>query len=457
VKEILLVGKNTGLSDRFELVLKRNFSVTNAYDALFDVTNSLEKKRKKNKIESFLLFKDIDFVVINSDILLSKNNNIERFVFSVIECCKKLNIKMFFCVQKNPLICHKEYFCFADDIDTKYLDRLSLLISTINFKTDLYVELDFAMGTAVDPYVNLLNYSNKEEKTIDFKIGIDRMISLDLADNIIESLVLNGKEYGEIALLKSMDITKKDFFKKAKIFFENFDDEVNVNKDSLKVNDDKITSFFRFVRSQQNCVFEVVYRMSPHDYIGFETVASFRRRLGSNIINEIPSNIKDEISCVVPIPETGKHYAQGLAESLKVPYVEAIFKNPKSGRGFDIQDSDKRRHFIYEKLSVIRDLVRDKNICLVDEAIFTGATLRVVSNILKGMGANKIFIALPTPQCRTQCHVNMQPPRSMLMEYQRTEDLSTYFDVDGVYFKGLNNFKTEICSNGQFCHTCFSK
>ena len=110
-----------------------------------------------------------------------------------------------------------------------------------------------------------------------------------------------------------------------------------------------------------------------------------------------------------------------------------------------------------EKLLIIEDLVRDKSICLVDEAIFTGATLKTVCNQLRDVGVKSIYIAIPTPPCYRQCHVKMLPQRNMLLEYQRSENLSYYFDSDEVYYGTVEEFDAELYKHGKFCYNCFQK
>ena len=97
-----------------------------------------------------------------------------------------------------------------------------------------------------------------------------------------------------------------------------------------------------------------------------------------------------------------------------------------------------------------------KNICLVDEAIFTGSTLSVVCSLRK-IRVKKIYIAIPSPECVSQCKFNMTPKRSLLLEYMRSEDLHKYFDVNGVFFKNGNDYIVELNKLASLCTKCFLK
>lgn len=465
MRNILLVGKNTGLTDRLDLVLSRTFSVINALEVFYDYFVSDADEIPFKYIDSFCKYKKIDLVVLSSDVLASNNENMQQLISSLIESCRKMGLKLAFCVQSAPIVVTEdEGFAFADEYLDFYEERLSLFQDEIYKKEDLCVKVDTVLGAAISPKNNLLSHSNNSGQLLMRTSKGDCKLTVTLADDIANKIVSEIDSQGRIEIKAGVSTTRKEFISRLQALFEPPSKNYNFKYEPLHElrsdayqSDLEIAKFHNIAISQQNCVFEAVYRMSPRESISNESVASFRRRLGAGVAKEISLEAKAEIDCIVPVPETGKHYAQGLAEALGVPYVEALFKNPKSGRSFDILNTDERRHFLYEKLSVIQDLVQGKNICLVDEAIFTGATLKVVSNILRGMGVKKIYIAIPTPKCHHQCHVNMQPPRSMLLEYQRSEDLPLYFDVDGVFFKNLTTFEHEINRVGRFCYQCFSE
>lgn len=465
MRNILLVGKNTGLTDRLDLVLSRTYSVINAFEVFYEYFASDADEVPFECFDSFCKYKKLEFVVLSSDVLASNNENMGQLIWSIIKSCREIGLKLIFCVQSSPIIAtDDEKFAFADEYLSFYKKRLEVFQNEIHKKKDLYVTVDTVLGAAINPKNNLLSHSNNNGKIMLHTTKGEENIVIALADDIVNMIVSEIDSSGEMEIKAGLLATRTDFISQLRLVLDSSKKNYNFKYEPLHElrsgayqSHLEIEQFHNVAISQQNCVFEVVYRMSPRDSISHESIASFRRRLGAGVAEEIPFEAKAAIDCIVPVPETGKHYAQGLAEVLEVPYVEALFKNPKSGRSFDILNTDERRHFLYEKLSVIRDLVQGKSICLVDEAIFTGATLKVVSNILRGMGAKKIYIAIPTPKCHSQCHVNMQPPRSMLLEYQRSEDLPLYFDVDGIFFKKVTAFEREINEVGRFCYQCFSE
>jgi hypoxanthine phosphoribosyltransferase len=205
---------------------------------------------------------------------------------------------------------------------------------------------------------------------------------------------------------------------------------------------------------QAHCAVNYLYRKAPEDAFGLSTVAELRSALGKTLANSIPHEVVAEVDMIVPVPETGKIYAQGLATALGLPYMEGIYKIDRE-RSFDIENYDQRREFLFSRLNVVPGSLMGKIVLVVDEAIFTGATLKVVSYLLKQAGARRIYFAIPSPEVRYECKFNMQPNRNLLSEYVRKEDLWSYFDVQNVHFQENEAFVKAIDQHGPKCVACF--
>jgi len=208
------------------------------------------------------------------------------------------------------------------------------------------------------------------------------------------------------------------------------------------------------VTRQAHCAVNYIYRWAPEDAFGSRTIEQFRFGLGKALARSIPRDVVGGVDMIVPVPETGKIYAQGLAAALGLPYLEAIYK-ADSKRSFDIESFDVRREFLFSRLSVVPGLLMGKSVIVVDEAIFTGATLKVVSHLLRQAGAQCVYFAIPSPEARYECNFNMQPKRNLLSAYVRKEDLWSYFNVQAVYFQDDVTFIHSTEQDGPQCMACF--
>lgn len=206
----------------------------------------------------------------------------------------------------------------------------------------------------------------------------------------------------------------------------------------------------------RECAFQFVYEKSPEEYYLNNSVAESRIELGMALAKEITDEVKDKIDFVCPVPNTGTYYAMGLAEKLCKPYIQGITKLSKTERSFHIESTDERKKFLWSKIYIIPELVKNKNIAVVDEAIFTGATLKVVCEMLKDAGAADIYLCIPTPKCRYHCEYGVQPERQMLLEYISEGMLNEYFGVAQCFWQSDMVFKEfSLKFSNRICMECF--
>jgi len=210
------------------------------------------------------------------------------------------------------------------------------------------------------------------------------------------------------------------------------------------------------LRKQMACVFQMIYKSNPTEKIYGVRVGNYRYNLGKKLAQVLPKEIIQKADYVVPVPTSGLYYAMGLAEEVKVPYMQALVKPDELIRSFQISDIALREKVIRNKIIPIREFLRGKSVILVDEAIFTGITLRIVCDMIKACEAACIYIAIPTPICRSICKQYVQPERKLLSQNVNEEELAKYFKVDGVFFQKYFEFESSINTMGNICRDCFA-
>ena len=210
------------------------------------------------------------------------------------------------------------------------------------------------------------------------------------------------------------------------------------------------------VKKQMNCVFKLIYKSQPIDEINNVNIGEFRYNLGKKLGKEIDKNILSELDYIVPVPSSGLFYAMGLAEETGIPYMQGLVKSETTARSFNIMDLGLREKIIRSKIMPVKNILKGKNIALVDEAIFTGTTLRITCDILKACGVNQIHICIPTPISFFRCEQYVQPSRVLLSENISTQKISEYFRVESVTFLYYNTFIEYLDNNcGPMCYDCF--
>ncbi|MCM1498994.1 MAG: hypothetical protein NC124_11070 [Clostridium sp.] len=207
---------------------------------------------------------------------------------------------------------------------------------------------------------------------------------------------------------------------------------------------------------QKKCSFKLIYQLNPDDYFYGRLVCKERIALGRRLASSIPKSVIDEIDFVSPVPNTGTYYAMGLAEGISKPYIQGIMKTLTEERSFQLADADMRKKFLWSKIKTLPELVEGKTVAVVDEAIFTGSTLKAVCGMLHESKVQRIYLCIPTPRCRYHCSYKVHPDRAMLLEYLTEPMLTDYFDVDGIFFQEDHVFENVLDSiENDLCRECF--
>lgn len=212
----------------------------------------------------------------------------------------------------------------------------------------------------------------------------------------------------------------------------------------------------KIMRKQMNCIFRLIYKSSSYEKLYGARVGDFRFKMGQFMGTVLKQTVIRECDCVVPVPNSGLYYAMGLAESIRKPYIQALAKTSPNSRSFNIANPAERDRYLKSKIVPIPEMIREKNVLLVDEAIFTGATLRTVCDMLKACGARKIHICIPTPICYTRCRQYIQPYRTVLTEQTGENEIADYFGVESITYISCDDFIKNIMPlQDYFCYECF--
>lgn len=211
-------------------------------------------------------------------------------------------------------------------------------------------------------------------------------------------------------------------------------------------------------QKQKFCSLRFLYKGDVNENIFGKNVGQFRIELGKTLASYVSENVVSRLDYIVPVPSSGIFYALGLAECLKIPFLPALRKLEVSERAFEIQNVDTRKKFLYQNMQINSKLIKGKKIMLVDEAIFTGATLKVVCDILKDCKVKEIHLAIPSPKCYNQCPYLIQPQRTLLLEKISESYMQEYFGVQSLSFLPFEAYKRAFNAvNANFCVECFEK
>lgn len=161
------------------------------------------------------------------------------------------------------------------------------------------------------------------------------------------------------------------------------------------INDQGLRSVQAFPEHERRafCIFEYVYFARPDSTIANRNVYKVRVEMGRQLAREFPI----DADLVIPVPDSGNSAALGYAMESGIPYEMAFVRNHYIGRSF-LQPTQLIRDFnVRVKLNLIRELVKDQRVIIVDDSIVRGTTCKARVNNLKEAGAKEVHVLVSCP------------------------------------------------------------
>jgi amidophosphoribosyltransferase len=169
-------------------------------------------------------------------------------------------------------------------------------------------------------------------------------------------------------------------------------------------------------KQEKPCMFEFVYFAKPDSRINVRSIHDCRFDLGRLLAKDYPV----DADIVVPVPESGRHYATGYAMESGIPLDEGIMKD-KDERSFIQQTQESRDKVVEEGLSYLRSVLNEKRVVLIDDSIVRGTNIRKLINGLKKAGAKEVHVRIGCPPLIAPCYLGIDM-RSKKEFIARTKD-----------------------------------
>ena len=198
------------------------------------------------------------------------------------------------------------------------------------------------------------------------------------------------------------------------------------------------------------CFFEYVYFARSDAYMDGRLNQHVRERIGSVLWGESPV----DADMVVPVPDSGRSHARGLADASGLPYTEALMKNRYVHRTFIMPTQESRELNVRLKVNPIKQVVQGKRLILVDDSIVRGTTMRRIVKMLRDAGAAEVHLRIGAPPILAPCYLGIDmSTRDQLIAAQKDVDAIckelgadslAYISIDGIV-EALDFPKDELC------------
>ena len=224
----------------------------------------------------------------------------------------------------------------------------------------------------------------------------------------------------------------------------------------VRINSKGLESFHTFTSPRHAyCIFEYIYFSRPDSNIFGHNVYQVRKNLGRRLAQEFPA----ECDFAMPIPDSGSYAAVGFTQEAKVPYEFGVIRNHYVGRTF-IQPSQLTRDFrVKVKLNPIRDVLKDKNIVIIEDSIVRGTTSKTRVKTLREAGSKQIHMRVSCPPIQYPCFYGIDFPtrKELIASSKSVEDIAKYIGVDSLCYLSVQGMLNAMPHQpSKFCTACFT-
>jgi amidophosphoribosyltransferase len=212
----------------------------------------------------------------------------------------------------------------------------------------------------------------------------------------------------------------------------------------------------RTADTQAFCIFEFIYFARPDSTFYGQNVYQARKAHGRRLANEAPA----DADFVMPFPDSGTYAALGYSEESGIPFEMGMIRNHYVGRTF-IQPAQSMRDFgVRIKLNPVRELLKGKDIIIIEDSVIRGTTIKTRVKSLRELGVNRAHMRVAGPPHRFPCHygIDFSTRGELIAARKSVEELRGFLGLDSLHYLSIEGL---LQSTGiekperHFCKACF--
>jgi amidophosphoribosyltransferase len=225
----------------------------------------------------------------------------------------------------------------------------------------------------------------------------------------------------------------------------------------LVIDENGPQSFFPLEKRERlaHCIFEFIYFARPDSTIFGKNVYLVRKRLGEKLYEECPLTA----DFVMPFPDSGNYAAIGYAAKAHLPFEFGVIRNHYIGRTF-IQPSEKLRDLsVRMKLNPVKELIRGKEVVVIDDSLVRGTTSKNRIRSIKLAGARAVHFLITCPPLRFPCFFGIDFPskQELIAAKHSIEEIRKFLDIDTLYYLSLEGMLSAVEDlSDKVCTACFT-
>lgn len=222
------------------------------------------------------------------------------------------------------------------------------------------------------------------------------------------------------------------------------------------------------------CIFEYVYFSRPDSKIFGENVDKVRRKIGKFLAREhrlenIIRARSGKKPVIISVPDSSNTAAIGYASETRKMGFDCKFdigliRNHYVGRTFISPGQGSRELKVRTKFNVVKGVLQDRPVVIVDDSIVRGTTSRHLVNMIRSANPSEVHFMVSSPPIIEPCHYGMDfpsPKELMANVYNRdVKKMAEALGVDSLNYLSpmglVAAVKEANASPIGYCTACFT-
>lgn len=220
--------------------------------------------------------------------------------------------------------------------------------------------------------------------------------------------------------------------------------------------------------NDKHCIFEYIYFSRPDSKIFGHSVDKIRRKLGKVLAKNHPVRDRDgQKVIVISVPDSSNTAAMGYENQLEKDSIRARFeigliRSHYIGRTFIQPGQQKREMGVRIKFNIVKGVLHNRTVVLVDDSIVRGTTSKQLVNLIKEAKPKELHIRISSPPIISPCYYGMDfPSKEELIAYRLNSDIEKirdFLEVDSLEYLTIDELLEAMVDQdpNDFCTACFS-
>jgi len=135
-----------------------------------------------------------------------------------------------------------------------------------------------------------------------------------------------------------------------------------------------------------------------------------------------------------------------------------MIRNHYVGRTF-IQPSQTMRDYSTRiKINPVRSMIKGKRICIVDDSIVRGTTIRSRVKKLRELGAAEVHMRVCCPPIRFPCFygIDFSSKGELIAANSTVEEIARFIGLDSLHYLSIEGLLNSVQAKDAWCLACFN-